>query len=386
MTDLSSLETPRAYQILLVIRHPVGGIRTFCRYVYNRLENGRYHFTLIAPASSETDALLKDLASLRVDYMALPNSLSDADFVRAVARTIRTGEFDLVHSHGFTSGFASVIGSLLRRTPHLLTCHDVFTERQFAGFKGSLRRMGIGLALTRIDRIHCVTNDAQSNLLDYLGIVKLVRHRIHAIRNGIDSAHFLASNARNLRTEVGADEATFLIGFLGRFMSQKGFRYLIDAMETLKKRNDLPRRPMVLAFSSQDGYYREEMAEVQRRRLGDSIRFMPFVPDVAPTLKGLDVVAMPSLWEACGLLAMEAMVAGVPVIGTSCVGLREVLADTPARMIPPRDASALADALLAEMRAPGTAKARSFAPEAATRFSVDAQAKELSRLIGEMVE
>ena len=40
--------------------------------------------------------------------------------------------------------------------------------------------------------------------------------------------------------------------------------------------------------------------------------FLPFVTNIASTLKGLDVVVMPSLWEACPLLAMETLVAGIP--------------------------------------------------------------------------
>jgi glycosyltransferase involved in cell wall biosynthesis len=115
--------------------------------------------------------------------------------------------------------------------------------------------------------------------------------------------------------------------------------------------------------------------------LAGAIRFLPFVPDVAPILKGLDVVVMPSLWEACGMLAMEAMVAGVPVIGTSCVGLREVLSGTPSVVVPPRDGAGLAAALLAEMERPTADSAKAFASEAARRFDVKEKALMLEKLM-----
>ena len=103
-------------------------------------------------------------------------------------------------------------------------------------------------------------------------------------------------------------------------------------------------------------------------------------------LKGLDVVAMPSLWEACGLLAMEAMVAGVPLVGTDCVGLREVLRNTPAHVVPAKDSLALSEALMMEMRNPTTSRAREFAIEAAARFQVKNRAAEIEKLMLKYLE
>ena len=117
---------------------------------------------------------------------------------------------------------------------------------------------------------------------------------------------------------------------------------------------------------------------------------MPFTPNIAGTIKGLDVVAMPSLWEACGLLAMEAMAAGAPLIGTNCVGLREVLRNTPAKMINLGDSKALSKAILEEMNVPSKQIADAFAAEASVRFDVRRQAHEmevvLRRLIREKLE
>jgi glycosyltransferase involved in cell wall biosynthesis len=115
--------------------------------------------------------------------------------------------------------------------------------------------------------------------------------------------------------------------------------------------------------------------------LSDSVYFLPFVSNVASTLKGLQVIAIPSLWEASPLLPMEAMVSGVPVIGSNCVGLREVLKGTPATIIPARDSFALSEALAMEIKNPTTAKAKEFATEAAARFQVKERAAEIENLM-----
>lgn len=371
----------RRYHILLVVRHPVGGIRTFFRYVYRRLDRQRYSFTLVAPEFPEARVLVNDLKELDLQFMPVDRNVDNKELFQIITKMLRHNAFDLVHSHGFTSAACSFFGALITGTPHIFTSHDVFTSSQFGGVIGTLKKIALGLMLSTVDCIHCVTNDAKNNLLSYLRVLQLVKGKVVVIRNGIETGRFLNAARRNLWHEYGLPENAFLIGFLGRFMSQKGFRYLIEALAELRKRNDLPKEPMVLCFGEKDGFYREDMEDVRRKGLSDSVRLLPFVVDVASTLKGLDVVAMPSLWEACGLLAMEAMVAGVPLIGTNCIGLREVLRDTPATIVPVRESLALSEALELEMRNPTTVKMREFATEAAARFDVKERAAEIEKLM-----
>src|SRR5262249_29876037 len=93
----------------------------------------------------------------------------------------------------------------------------------------------------------------------------------------------------------------------------------------------------------------------------------------------LDLVAVPSLWEASSLVSMEAMAAGVPVLGSDCPGLREVLRDTPSHTVQAGDAGALAAGMLRALRHPWTEKARDFAATACARFDNERSAQ---RLIG----
>lgn len=369
------------HQVLLVVRHPVGGIRTFCRYFYTNLDKDKYHFTLVAPAMAETSVLLDDLRELNLDYVSADRDASNVELFRLVTNVIRGHTFGLIHSHGYTAAACAIAGALTMRIPHIVTSHDVLTPGQFVGFKGLIKKAVLGALLSMTDTVHCVSNDARDNLLSYLPILHSSRRKVVAIPHGIEVAPFLTAETRNLRAELGLPSNSFLIGFLGRFMSQKGFRYLVDAVERLKGLGGLRKEPFVLAFSQVDGFIREEQKDVKKRGLAESVLFLPFVPHVASTLKGLDVVAMPSLWEACPLLAMEALVAGVPLVGTDCIGLREVLQDTPARVVPSKSGIALAEALVTEMRSPTTDKAREFALEAANRFRVEERAADLEKLI-----
>lgn len=377
---MASQNQGKRHRILVVVRWPVGGIRTFIRYVYTNLVQDKYDFVLLAPDGPELRVLLDDLHDFSVTYIPVPGWLGLKDFVKTVAATIFGENFDLVHSHGLTSGMCSAVPARIKGIPHLLTMHDVFTEKQVEGVSGKMKLCAISLILPLADAIHSVSYDAQENLLEYVPTLKLFTGKLFAIPNGIQTSRFMSSEKRDLKKELKLDETVFLIGFLGRFMSPKGFRYLIDALYLLKTDYTLARRPFIITFGQGD-YIREEQEMVRKHGLEQDIYFLPFTSNVASSIKGLDVVVMPSLWEACGLLAMETMVSGVPLIGTNCIGLREVMKDTPAISVPMRDGKALAQAIYKEMTFPSKEKFIDFREEAAARFDVVRQSEEIEKLI-----
>jgi glycosyltransferase involved in cell wall biosynthesis len=82
---------------------------------------------------------------------------------------------------------------------------------------------------------------------------------------------------------------------------------------------------------------------------------------------------------------MEAMAAGLPVLGTDCIGLREVLRGTPARAARANDPESLAGELRRALEDPRTAEARAFAPAARVRFDRRGPARRLLDLFDQLV-
>lgn len=374
---------PGRYRVLLIVRWPLGGIRTFLRYVYRGFEPERWDITLIAPDHPELDVLLReDLAALRIRHVSAGPEPGATTLLLRAAALLRRERFDFVHSHGFTAGLSAALPVAMSGTYHLLTSHDVINRDQFEGFSGRLKHALSGIAFGRFQKIHSVSHDAQANLLESFPM--LDRDRCSVICNGIEVERFLDPQPRDFRAELDLGPDVFLIGFLGRFMAQKGFRYLVDAVEILSRRDDLPRRPLVLAFG-EGGFLRQEKEAIERRGLTDSFRFLPFASNVAESIRGFDVVAMPSLWEACGLLAMETLVTGSPLICTDCIGLREVVADSPAIQVRPRDGAGLAEALAARMRDNDRTPFERFSATAARRYDVREQIAGIEALYREIL-
>jgi glycosyltransferase involved in cell wall biosynthesis len=253
------------------------------------------------------------------------------------------------------------------------------------GFRDRVKLWLLGWLLSRIDTIVTVGEEARLNHLEYLPRLAKDPGRVVTITPGIDSRWYAEAEQMpcvGLKDRFHLDPGVFLIGFLGRFMEQKGFLQLLDALESLRK--DPPKDPYhVIAVGSGD-YEREYRREVERRGLGHVVSFHEFVPDPRSTLRALDLLVIPSLWEALPVLPMEAMAVGTPILGTDCIGLREVLTDTPSAMVPAGDSRALAQALKAAIEDPTSETARRFAPEARRRFEVNSSSARLAQLFRQL--
>jgi glycosyltransferase involved in cell wall biosynthesis len=370
--------------ILLVVRWPIGGIRTHLKYVYPLIyrELPGLKVTMIAPRTEHSETLERDLAALPITYVYLDVYCSFRTLVSTVRQQLSSASFDLVHSQGFTAGAAAALPANLRRVPHLMSVHDVIQDSQFTGVRGWARKLGMKALFGRIDLVHAVSDDVRENLIAHLG--GRFSRRVRVVRNGILTRPILEARPRDLRAELGLGSDALLVGFFGRFMAQKGFPTLVEAIRLLRQSAAPGARRIHVAAFGGGGFVREEQAAIERAGLAEAFSFFPFVADIAGALKAVDVIAMPSLWEAAPLLPMEAMVAGVPVIGTSCIGLSEVLAGTPAVMLKPGDGAALAAAVAQEASSSSRSTAEAFVRDATSRFDVADRVPELLELMKQL--
>lgn len=379
---LPQTETPRPAQhkqrrALVVIRWPLGGIRTYILYLYPHLLRSGCRFTFVGPADAAFRSFCEEVRDWPgVEFIEAPQHGRRCRLRPTVRRALREETYDLIHSHGYTAAAEAVLGNIGLGVPHVVTSHDVFRANQVQGLSGRFKRWLLELILARTDCVVSVSRDAQDNLLHYLPGLASARTRLVPILNGIDASRFAEpTHHDDLRRQLGLGDDVFLMGFLGRFMEQKGFVPMLEALQQLRQMGTS--RPFHLAAVGSGDYEREYREQVKSRGLSDCLTFLPFTPHVGPILQQLDLLVMPSLWEACPLLPMEAMAAGVPVLGSDCIGLREVLADTPSRMTPTRDSAALARSLRDAIESPWTDAAREFAATARERFEVSRAAEEL---------
>lgn len=369
--------TASTSRYLLVIRYPTGGIRTHVKYAKQLAPNQPIAPApvLICPDDADGKAIAQ-AAGIPGAQVSSKGAKSFSDLLIATLRACMRYRPRVIHSHGFTSALAAAPSALLLHKRHIVTIHDVVTPGLVARTP-KLVLMALGLVLRSAYAVHAVGEDCAENLCT-LPFMNKARN-ILTIQNGINSAQFSHVSPTDIRLKLGLPSDTFLVGFFGRFMAQKGFRTLIDAMLLVSQRAGV-RKVVVIAVGG-GGFIREETAYIERLQLQECFRFLDSVENPAPLIAGVDCVAMPSRWEAYPLLAAEALALGIPLVASNCLGLREVTRDTPAISIVPDNPAILADAICEEAVDSTKRIANAFAATALKRFDFAPNAARLLELL-----
>ncbi len=383
-------------RVLAVVRHPVGGVRTHIVYTYPFLMEAGYRFTFVIPDHEDHASFEDDVASWEgTEVFRVPHRDQHRFkpiFRPTVRRLLRKKRFCLLHSHGVQAAIPSMLANAGIGLPHIMTSQDVFHRVKLSGLAGRLKLFGLGQILRRLDALIAVSEDTRADHLQHLPSLKKGPCRVEMIHNGIPVSRFCGSNDQHpeslrdpasLRQQAQIGDDVCLMGFLGRFMEQKGFLVLVEALSLLIQRKEVPPFHLV-AIGSGDFLLNYQAMLETRPEVAACITFLEHTPNVAPILRELDLLVMPSLWEAHPLLPMEAMLVGVPIVGTSCLGLREVLHSTPSKAVSPGSAEELADALQEAISNPWKDAARAYIPTAEKRFDVRQTGKELRDLFDDL--
>jgi len=366
---------------------PLGGIRTFLKYNYRYFPKDQFEISVLANPTIEKASVEADLNAEGIPVVWSEPWLSLNVLFARVAALLRRSKFDCIHSQGFTAAFHVAVVNFFSRIPHVLTMHGILEPKYFQGWSGPLKRFIFRRVLSNVTVFHAVGEDILDHFKREMPHLRTGPLRYVVIRNGIDIDRFrtAAPNARmELRRLLGCPSEAFVYGYFGRFMPEKGFDLLIKATEVLTKKSDSPANFRVLAMGSGD-YEPWARTLVKRAGLDEIIQFHPFSPEVDKFIKGCDAVVVPSRHEAFPLLPCEALVAGIPVIASDAMGLREAVKDTPSLVFPVENHKALAESMQMAMLDQALAtRFAAFRAVAAERFDVRRSAAQLVALFKEL--
>jgi glycosyltransferase involved in cell wall biosynthesis/O-antigen/teichoic acid export membrane protein len=269
--------------------------------------------------------------------------------LRALDRAVAGRRIDLVHSQTLAV-LAGAWWARRRRVPHLWHVHEIVERPRW------LARALPALLARGAERVVC---NAHATAAWVLGHQPGLRERLAVVWNSLDgsdawaSPDSLASSAGPVASAPrGGPHTPLRIGLIGRINRMKGQGVLIEAAEMLFGDARLPPFEIVIAGDAPPGqpqWRRWLEQRVAGSPLAPHVELPGFVADVPALLATLDVLVVPSTAaESFGLVALEAMAAGVPVVASRIGGLPEVLGDGDAAggvLVPAGDARALAHAL-----------------------------------------
>lgn len=263
----------------------------------------------------------------RPDYLAFTK----------VARVLRERRVSVVHSHN-TCAF--IFGTLGARLAGVRTI--VHTDHARA-FPDRFRYMAAEYLLSHlVYRVVGVSAPTSEALHRH---ERIPRRKLVTIPNGIDRSRYaVALDRAQARRALGIAAEAPVIALAARLTEQKGLAYLLRALPAV-----IARHPDVVLLVAGDGPLRPAL-EAQAAELGVAphVRFLGMRDDIAALLRACDVYALPSVWEGLPMAILEAMAAGLPVVGSDVGGVSTAVEHgVTGLLVPERDPARLAEALLA---------------------------------------
>jgi glycosyltransferase involved in cell wall biosynthesis len=299
-------------------------------------------------------------ADLEVVPLA-PRNEVDLPAAWRLARVLRDLQPEVIHAHDphgvAVAATALSIASLPRR-PALIAARRVDFHIKSNSFSRWKYR--------QVDRFVAASDAIRAMLIED-GVPP---DRTVTVHEGIDVDRIVAAEPLNVREEYWFPPHSLIVGNIAALVPHKGQKYLVDAAAIVVR--EMPEaRFLVLG----EGELRTSLEQqIKHLHLAQHVVLAGFRADVLGVLKGLDLFVMSSVTEGLGTSLLDAMAADRAVVATRAGGIPEVVVDgETGLLVPPRDARALAAAIL-ELLRDGTRRRQladaGFA-RVKQRFSVD---------------
>ena len=260
------------------------------------------------------------------------------NFFKAAMRVIKREklEFDLIHAH-FTwpSGYAGVMLGKKFGVQVIITVHEdhnwlvkevssCFRKLEFTWKNAD--------ALIRVNKKDVM-------------LLKKFNNNVYSIPNGFNPKRLPIIKKNIARGKLGLKSDVKIVFSLGNLVEQKGHKYLIQAMTTVVRNyND------VVCYIGGKGPLKNELQrQINKLGLQNYVKLLGFVPDdqLALWMNAADLFVLPSLSESFGLVVLEAMAVGTPVVATVNGGSEEIITSEDYGLLcPPKDPECLAEKIL----------------------------------------
>ncbi len=318
----------------------VNGVTTIVRRVVEVLGRARQHAVVVAPEypGSLPDTAETELRVPSVAFQPYPAIRLSLPQPRRVARFLDVFRPDLVHV--MTEGPLGLVGrryALRRRIPLITSYHTDFPQHFQCYGAGALQPL-VWRWLTFFHRPATLTHTPGLFVKADLEARGLTRVRVWG--RAVDTTLFdHRKRDEALRRRLGVPDAAVLVLHVGRLAREKNLDVLIEAWARV--RADLGSRAAFLVAGDGPLAGKVRVAMPWAIRLGFLER-----EALAALYASADLCVLPSHTETCGLVALEAMASGLPVVAASAGGFREsVTTWLNGYLVPPDDASGFASAI-----------------------------------------
>lgn len=298
-----------------------------------------------------------------------------------LVRLIRRKRIEVLHLTDFGACTFGRLAGSLTGTPaivQVISHHSEFTARGFPPYV----ELAYRVLAPSTSRALAISPSVKEFSVQHMGFAP---DDVEVLYYPLPSHSFAEPSPESvteLRERLGIAADDPVIGAVTRFHPVKGIRYLVDAFARLSRQ--YPRVRLILVGQGPE----EERLHRQVRELGveDRVIFAGFQRDVQRFVKLFSVSVVPSLEEGFGLVALESLALGVPVVASRLGGLPDVVAhEQTGLLVEPADPDAIAAAIARILSDRDLHRRMSEAgPAAAQRYSLDGYAGRLTEIYQEL--
>jgi glycosyltransferase involved in cell wall biosynthesis len=236
---------------------------------------------------------------------------------------------DLVHCHTWYTHLGGIMAKLNYGIPLVITVHSLEPLRPWkreqlgGGYDFSL--WVEKTALEMADAVIAVSAETKRDILSHFHVKE---ERISVIHNGIDLSEYKPSNDPGVLSSLGVDPERPYILFVGRITRQKGIIHLVRAIRHLD-----PGFQVVLCAGAPDtpeiASEMQQAVAAAREHHGEIVWIEKMVtrPEAVALYSAASVFVCPSIYEPFGIINLEAMACGTPVVASAVGGIKEVVVD-----------------------------------------------------------
>lgn len=321
--------------------HPVtGGVESHVLNLSKELEKNGHEVEVLCSDSTKlggritkTDTNYFGIKIRR--FRSLLNLSYYHKFFPGILRFLLKEEYDLIHIHGLrkTESYFALIAGKIRKKPVVLTTHNPFPTSTRGAFTQRLLNIHdftVGkLFIKRFDKIITIVPSEKEKLQN---LFKVPIEKIIEIPNGVEDIFFTKGDKNLFYKEwnINPEKWDGLVVTIGRVSYAKGIQNLRLAIKKLKN-------TLFFIAGGDDGYLQTlKTVFRENNNVIFSERFISPEKQI-DMYAGADVMVLPSLHEAFGIVILESLAQGVPVISTDKGGPSEIFNTEAVKLIDPED-------------------------------------------------
>lgn len=304
----------------------INGALTYCKFLSEILIANGHNVSVLC----RKDGWIEHQSIPGVEFFHSEMDRSRSEISR-VAQWAQTKNFDVLHTHMSRAHAFGVLLKLKTGVPVIATAHNrsiqlhwTFNDYVIANSEATCRyqKRINRVSGKRIETVHCFTDLQRFNEITHRCVGRVER-----------------------QLRVTKDQ--FLVGLVGEVVARKGHIYLFEALPKIVK--EVPDFKLVLLgrYNRSELYVKRMRRILMKERLLGRVKWLGLRSNVQDFMAAFDLTVVPSVEEPLGLVALESLAAGTPVVASDTGGLPEIVHHQKNGLIvPPKNSAALADAII----------------------------------------